>query len=59
MPDFYRNGFDDGYGNKRYGDDYPRSDMDAYSYRRGMEDGQRRANVRAELRREDDYFNAD
>lgn len=50
MRDYYQDGFDDGYGRSRYDDgDYPANDGDRYSYRTGMEDGQRRWDIAREL----------
>ncbi len=54
MRDFYNDGFETGYG-KRPPDgprEYPQTDGDDYSYRRGIEDGQRRRDISDELDRE-------
>ena len=54
MRDYYKDGFDDGYGSYRDNDgDYPSTDGDSYSYRRGLEDGRRRRDISDELDRED------
>lgn len=52
--DYYRDGFDTGYGRERrdYEDERPQSDGDSYSYRRGFEDGERRREIANELDRE-------
>ncbi len=51
--DFYKNGYDDGYGRRNYGDrDYPQTDGDKYSYKRGVEDGQKRKKISDELEEE-------
>ena len=54
MRDYYNDGFQQGYGrpNDNYDNDYPRSDGDRYSYRCGVEDGERRRRVSDELDRE-------
>jgi hypothetical protein len=54
MEDYYKDGFNVGYGNsyRNSGHDYPRSDSEAYSYRRGVEDGERRRRISDELDRE-------
>lgn len=53
MSDFYKNGFDDGYGRGNAGErDCPQNDGDKYSYERGLEDGHRRGRISDELDRE-------
>ena len=54
MEDFYSDGYNVGYGQSYKNDnhDYPQSDGDRYSYRRGAEDGERRRRVSDELDRE-------
>jgi len=53
MRDLYQDGFDDGYGNKIYGErEYPQSDGNRYNYRQGVEDGKRRKNISDELANE-------
>lgn len=55
MRDYYQDGFDDGYGNDIYGErEQPQNDGDDYSYRQGLEDGQRRRDISNELS-EDGY----
>lgn len=55
MNDFYKDGFNDGYGRKTYGDrEYPQNDSDDFSYRRGRKEGQRRRGIANEL--EEKYF---
>ena len=55
MRDYYRDGFDDGYGKSRHDDgDTPSTDGDRYDYRQGLEDGARRREIANELER--DYF---
>lgn len=55
MRDYYRDGFDEGYGrsSSNYENDFPKNDGDAYSYRRGVEDGQRRREISREIDRDD------
>jgi len=51
--DYYQNGWDIGYGRgMKPGGEYPMTDCDRYSFERGLEDGQRRAEVGRELDRE-------
>jgi len=54
MKDYYSDGFNVGYGQswRNNGHDYPRSAGDDYSYRRGIEDGERRRKISDELDRE-------
>jgi hypothetical protein len=53
MRDYYQDGFDAGYGKPPGGhNDFPQTDGDAWSYRRGVEDGQRRRRISDELDRE-------
>jgi len=54
MRDYYRDGFDNGYGRpiNNYERDYPKNDGDHYSYQRGLEDGIRRRRISDELDRE-------
>jgi hypothetical protein len=54
MRDYYRDGFDTGYGrtSTNYENDYPRNDGDAYSYRQGIEEGTYRRRLSEELDRE-------
>lgn len=49
--DFYNDGFNDGYyGQPNYGPrEYPQTDQDDYSYRRGREDGERRRRIGEEF----------
>jgi hypothetical protein len=44
MEDYYKDGFNEGYGNGHLnnGHDFPDSDGDRYDYERGREDGERR-----------------
>lgn len=53
MEDYYRNGFDFGYGKKASSGhlpgDYPQTDMDKKSYGRGIEDGIKRRFIADEL----------
>lgn len=52
MRDYYQDGFNDGYGNKTYGDrEFPVTDGDRYSYEQGLEVGRRWRSYRDE----DDY----
>lgn len=54
MEDYYRNGFDLGYGKRSSGhDDYPRTDIDKHSFGRGIEDGIKRRHIADEL--DDEY----
>ncbi len=56
MPDFYNEGFNDGYGKHFYGErEYPQSNGDRASYERGIEDGQRRGRIRDEIERENGW----
>ena len=54
MEDWYNDGFNTGYGQawKNSGHDYPQSDSDTYSYKRGREDGERHRRAAEELERE-------
>ena len=53
MRDYYQDGFNDGYGNKTYGErECPQSDGDRYNYEQGTADGKRRKNISDELERE-------
>lgn len=53
MTDFYRDGFDDGYGRDKIGQrEWPCNDGDDYSYRLGLEDGARRRRISDELESE-------
>lgn len=56
MRDYYQDGVDAGYGSNSYNceNDYPKNDGDAYSYKRGVEEGQRRREMAQEIDR--DYF---
>lgn len=53
MDDYYGIGFDFGYRGYHDGPfDRPSNDGDDYSFRRGLEDGQRRRDIAQELDRE-------
>ena len=53
MRDFYDDGFNDGYGKSWYGDrEYPQSESDRASYKRGFEYGQLRRKIGNELEEE-------
>jgi hypothetical protein len=58
MRDYYKDGFDKGYGRNypNYDNDYPKSDGDRYDYEQGIRDGQRRKDISRELDREDGYY---
>lgn len=53
MRDYYQDGFDAAYGRpfENFGD-FPLNDGDRWSFRRGIEDGQRRRRMADELDRE-------
>jgi hypothetical protein len=55
MEDYYRDGFNNGYGEswRNNGHDGPQTEIDKYSYRRGIEDGERRRRIADELDNED------
>ena len=60
MRDYYDDGWNDGYGRWRCDDgDYPTTDDERYSYRRGLKDGQKRRRIAEEIDRkpyrEEDY----
>ena len=54
MEDFYKDGFNVGYGrpDRNEGHDYPSTDQDDYSYRKGIEDGERRRRISEALDRD-------
>lgn len=54
MRDYYRDGYDDGYGTYRdnHDNDYPSSDGERYDYERGREDGQRRRDISRDIERD-------
>jgi len=57
MRDYYQDGFDIGYGRGSSGNrDYPSTDGDDFSYRQGIEDGQRHRDIANDIDREYDGF---
>ena len=53
MRDYYRDGYDKGYGRKVYNcDDYPETWGEQYDYNQGVVDGQRGKEIVEELREE-------
>jgi hypothetical protein len=57
MKDYYRDGVNVGRGEswRNNGHDYPQSEIDRYSYRRGIEEGEYRRRISDEVDREMGY----
>lgn len=52
MRDYYNDGFNEGYGREHTSPrEYPQTDGDEYSYRRGREDGERRKEAGRDIER--------